>query len=90
MFFAIVLECIPSKLAERITQKVKCPTIGIGAGVKTDGQVLVLQDILGYASKIKPRFVRKYGSLDQQIRKAVRNYRDDVLKKKFPSKKESY
>ncbi|MBN1687996.1 MAG: 3-methyl-2-oxobutanoate hydroxymethyltransferase [Candidatus Omnitrophica bacterium] len=88
--FSIVLECVPSALADRITREVKCPTVGIGAGPKTDGQVLVLHDMLGFEGKVSPKFVRKYADLGQVIRKAVTGYRDDVLKGKFPSEKESY
>ncbi|MDD5217600.1 MAG: 3-methyl-2-oxobutanoate hydroxymethyltransferase [Candidatus Omnitrophica bacterium] len=88
--FSIVLECVPAVLADKITRKVKCPTIGIGAGSKTDGQVLVLQDMLGFQSNVRPKFVRRYASLDKEIRKAVSNYREDILSGRFPSKEESY
>ncbi|HOW59199.1 MAG TPA: 3-methyl-2-oxobutanoate hydroxymethyltransferase [Candidatus Omnitrophota bacterium] len=88
--FAIVLECIPAKLAAEITQAVKCPTIGIGAGPETDGQVLVLQDILGIRSNVSPRFVRRYADLETIIKKAVQSYCQDVIKGQFPSKKESF
>lgn len=88
--FALVLECVPADLAERITQAVSCVTIGIGAGSKTDGQVLVLHDMLGINAKVHPRFVRRYGSLEDQIKNAVGQYRDDVKKGKFPSGDESF
>lgn len=88
--FAITLECIPAKLAVEITRAVKCPTIGIGAGVGTDGQVLVLYDILGIQSSVAPRFVRRYAKLEDEIRKAIQQYCRDVNKKKFPSTKESF
>ncbi|HNX68231.1 MAG TPA: 3-methyl-2-oxobutanoate hydroxymethyltransferase [Candidatus Omnitrophota bacterium] len=88
--FAIVLECVPVKLATEITEAVKCPTIGIGAGAGTDGQVLVLHDMLGIQSGVSPRFVRRYAKLEETIGKAVRHYCRDVVKKKFPSSKESF
>jgi len=88
--FAIVLECVPAKLAARVTASVKCPTIGIGAGNRTDGQVLVLPDMLGLQTRFRPKFVRRYASLDSNIRRAVRNYASDVAAGKFPSKEESY
>ncbi len=88
--FSIVLECIPAKLAAEITRAVRCPTIGIGAGPSTDGQVLVLQDLLGIRSGVSPRFVRRYAKLEEAIQKAVGRFCRDVRKKKFPSKKESF
>lgn len=88
--FSIVLECVPEALGKRITEGLKIPTIGIGAGPHTDGQVLVLHDMLGYQSSVKPRFVRAYADLDSQIKTAVSRYKDDVLKAAFPSKEESF
>lgn len=88
--FAIVLECVPVKLAVQITQAVKCPTIGIGAGNGTDGQVLVFQDLLGVHSGVSPRFVRHYAHLEAIMKKAAGDYCRDVRKKKYPSKKESF
>lgn len=88
--FALVLECVPNSLAKRITNALKIPTIGIGAGPDTDGQVLVLHDALGFRSAVRPRFVRRYADLDQVIRQALRRYRADVLKGAFPSLKESF
>ncbi|MDP3921305.1 MAG: 3-methyl-2-oxobutanoate hydroxymethyltransferase [Candidatus Omnitrophota bacterium] len=88
--FSLVLECVPAVLAGRVTKKVKCPTIGIGAGVKTDGQILVMHDMLGLEGKIHPRFVRAYAKLSSEVRRAVRCYRKDVLAGKFPSKTESF
>ena len=88
--FAIVLECVPSKLATEITQAVRCPTIGIGAGSSTDGQVLVFHDLLGIRSGVSPRFVRRYAQLEEIMKKAARAYCLDVKKKKFPAKKESF
>lgn len=88
--FALVLECVPSELGKRITQAVKCPTIGIGAGAATDGQVLVLPDMLGFQSSVRPRFVRQYAQLAEETRMAVQNYIEDVRSGKFPSREESY
>ncbi len=88
--FAMVLECVPQILAAKITKQVKCPTIGIGAGPATDGQVLVLHDMLGFETKVRPRFVRRYANLEKEICRAVERYCADVKNQKFPSKEESY
>ena len=88
--FSLVLECVPALLASKITREVKCPVIGIGAGPSVDGQVLVLHDMLGFHSKVHPRFVRQYASLEREITAAVGKYRRDVINGKFPSKAESY
>lgn len=88
--FAMVLECVPAELAEKITKAVKCPTIGIGAGAAVDGQVLVLHDLLGFESSVKPRFVRRYANLDEEVFRAVSEYKNDVLTGHFPIKEESY
>jgi 3-methyl-2-oxobutanoate hydroxymethyltransferase len=87
---AIVLECLPVKLSEKITQAVSVPTIGIGAGAVTDGQVLVQQDMLGMDPEFHPKFLRKYiNSFDLQL-KAINDFVEDVKTKEFPSDKESY
>jgi 3-methyl-2-oxobutanoate hydroxymethyltransferase len=88
--FAIVLECVPSQLAKEITTSVKIPTIGIGAGVDTDGQVLVLQDVLGLNLDFKPKFVNQFLNGKQLIRKAVDHYSHSVKHKEFPSDEHSY
>lgn len=88
--FSLVLECIPATLGAKITKSVGCPTIGIGAGRRTDGQVLVLPDMLGLQDRIKPRFVRTYAAMSQNIRRAVKNYCKDVTAGDFPSEEESY
>ncbi len=88
--FSIVLECVPKFLGKEATQALRIPTIGIGAGPETDGQVLVLHDMLGFESAVRPRFVRRYGELSHAIRKAIGAYRIDVLRKKFPAVKESF
>jgi 3-methyl-2-oxobutanoate hydroxymethyltransferase len=88
--FAIVLEKIPSALAKRVSNSVSVPTIGIGAGGGCDGQILVVADMLGLYEEFQPRFVRRYARLADEIRKAVGQYVDDVRKRTFPSKDESY
>lgn len=88
--FSIVLECIPEDLAARITASLSIPTIGIGAGVHCDGQVLVLHDMLGIAGKVKPRFVKQYARLGEAIRKAVEQYGEEVRQEKFPAPEHSF
>ncbi|MBM3162203.1 MAG: 3-methyl-2-oxobutanoate hydroxymethyltransferase [Chlorobi bacterium] len=88
--FAIVLEKIPSQLAQTVTSQLSIPTIGIGAGLSCDGQVLVINDILGLNREFHPRFVRRYADLGALIENAVRQYVDDVKSKSFPSVDESY
>ncbi|HEX7319107.1 MAG TPA: 3-methyl-2-oxobutanoate hydroxymethyltransferase [bacterium] len=88
--FSIVLEKIPATLARRITGSVNIPTIGIGAGVHCDGQILVLQDMLGLFEDFTPKFVKKYANLGPQIRRAVAAYRQDVKNGKYPDKKHSF
>lgn len=88
--FAIVLEKIPTSLAKKISESLTVPTIGIGAGVHCDGQILVTPDMLGLNLEFHPRFVRHYSKLAEQINGAVRKYIKDVKGKSFPNKKESY
>lgn len=88
--FAIVLECVPAELAGRITSEMKTPTIGIGAGVHTDGQVLVLQDLWGVDQTQVPRFVRRYVDGEQILTQALNEYDADVKEARFPSPEESY
>jgi len=88
--FAIVLEKIPAKLGKRVSEKLKIPTIGIGAGPYCDGQVLVTQDMLGMIEEFKPRFVRKYMNLAQDMKTAFGKYMSDVKEGKFPTIDESY
>src|SRR5574338_133209 len=88
--FAIVLEKIPAALAKEVTQELKIPTIGIGAGRECDGQVLVMHDMLGINTEFKPRFLRQYLNLNEQITGAVQQYIKDVKSKDFPNKNEQY
>jgi len=88
--FALVLECIPSELAREITGVLKIPTIGIGAGLYTDGQVLVLQDMLGMYKDISPKFVKKYIDGFNLIKNAVNNFDADIKTGEFPTEKESF
>ena len=87
--FSIVLECIESSLAKEVTKLLNIPSIGIGASVNCDGQVLVTDDLLGL-NKISARFVKKYSNVEQQINNATLRFKKDVIKKKFPTKKHSY
>jgi 3-methyl-2-oxobutanoate hydroxymethyltransferase len=82
--FAIVLELVPSAVAERVTQSVKIPTIGIGAGAKCDGQVLVLHDMLGLNEGFHPKFLKKYAELGEQVLSALRCYASEVRSGSFP------
>lgn len=88
--FSIVLEKIPAKLARKVSQSLSIPTIGIGAGPHCDGQVLVVYDMLGMTEEFRPRFVRRYGELAEELRRAFRSYIGDVKLGKFPNDKESY
>ena len=88
--FALVLECVPDKIAEAITKKLKIPTIGIGAGVNCDGQVLVLHDALGLFERYTPKFVKKYIDLSSLILKALEEYKTEVGEGKFPGPEHSF
>lgn len=88
--FGIVLEKIPAQLAAKVSQALQIPTIGIGAGPDTDGQVLVMQDMLGITQEFKPRFLRRYADLNAVVTEAVQHYVADVKAKDFPSKEEMY
>ena len=88
--FGLVLEKIPAELAGRVSASLKIPTIGIGAGPDVDGQVLVMQDMLGVTKEFKPRFLRRYADLHGVITGAVNKYVEDVKGKSFPSKEEMY
>ena len=88
--YAIVLEKIPASLTAKVRKEISMPIIGIGAGVEADGQVLVIQDMLGMTQMKLPKFVRKYANLDEVITNAVANYCSDVKNGKFPDENESY
>jgi len=88
--FALVLEKIPATLAAEVTQSLQIPTIGIGAGNGCDGQVLVMHDMLGLNTEFKPRFLRQYLNLEDQIVSAVQQYSADVKSGDFPNEKEQY
>jgi 3-methyl-2-oxobutanoate hydroxymethyltransferase len=88
--FGIVLEKIPAELAKKVSQAVQIPTIGIGAGPHTDGQVLVMQDMLGINKDFKPRFLRHYADLHTIATSALTKYISDVKAKDFPNKDEMY
>jgi 3-methyl-2-oxobutanoate hydroxymethyltransferase len=88
--FAIVLEKIPAELAKEVSENLQIPSIGIGAGKYCDGQVLVMHDMLGINTEFKPRFLRQYLNLNEQVTKAVQQYIKDVKSKEFPNEKEQY
>ncbi|PKN52238.1 MAG: 3-methyl-2-oxobutanoate hydroxymethyltransferase [Deltaproteobacteria bacterium HGW-Deltaproteobacteria-13] len=88
--FAVVLECVPEKLAAEITHALSIPTIGIGAGVHCDGQVLVINDMLGMNDKFIPKFVKKYAGLNLEIKKAVKTYITEVKQGDFPAVEHSF
>ncbi len=88
--FALVLEKIPAQLARDVTESLRIPTIGIGAGRHCDGQVLVMHDMLGINTEFKPRFLRQYLNMHEQVTKAVNQYIADVRSGSFPTDAESY
>src|SRR5687767_2193437 len=88
--FSLVLECVPASLAAEVSERLRIPTIGIGAGVACDGQVLVYHDLLGLEERIAPRFVRRYATLGVAAREAVARWAADVRDGSFPSEAESY
>ena len=87
--FALVLELIPAELAGRISEALTIPTIGIGAGPKCDGQVLVLPDLLGLNDGFSPKFLKKYADLAGVVRNAVTEYGDEVRKGQYPDAEHS-
>lgn len=88
--FALVLEKIPAQLAKEVSESIEIPTIGIGAGGHTDGQVLVIHDMLGITKDFKPRFLRRYLNLFESIGEATRQYIEDVKSRDFPNESEQY
>ena len=88
--FALVLEKIPANLATEVSESLSIPTIGIGAGAGTDGQVLVVHDMLGINQEFHPRFLRRYHSLYEEMKGAIEHYVDDVRSVDFPNEREQY
>jgi 3-methyl-2-oxobutanoate hydroxymethyltransferase len=88
--FSIVLECVPDKIAQIITKELKIPTIGIGAGINCDGQVLVTHDLLGLFERFTPKFVKKYINLSALIAKAIEDFKFEVIQGKFPTAEHSF
>ena len=89
--FAVVLECIPEKIAEIITNKLSIPTIGIGAGINCDGQILVYQDMLGMSSsEFVPRFIKKYAEIGETMKNAIGQYIKEVEQNEFPAKEHTF
>src|SRR3989344_1722572 len=88
--YSLVLECIPTELAKKITKSVSIPTIGIGAGPYCDGQVLVSNDMLGLFTDFKPKFVKRYAELGNEMKKALENYKKEIKEGKFPTDEFSF
>lgn len=88
--FAVVLECVPEKLAELITKKISIPTIGIGAGAGCDGQVLVYQDMLAMYSDIAPKFVKVFANVGEEMKKGFAAYKKEVQEGIFPAKEHTF
>jgi 3-methyl-2-oxobutanoate hydroxymethyltransferase len=88
--FAIVLEAVPMLVAETVSKKLEIPTIGIGAGVGCDGQVLVYNDMLGLFDRFTPKFVKQYANLRPQILSALQSYREEVELRTFPTETHSF
>lgn len=88
--FAIVLEAIPADLAALITKKLTIPTIGIGAGNQTDGQVLVYQDMLGMYGEMQPKFVKRYADLGAEMNSAIQHYKTEIQQEQFPAAKHTF
>ncbi|MEA3285649.1 MAG: 3-methyl-2-oxobutanoate hydroxymethyltransferase [Synergistota bacterium] len=88
--FSIVVECVPEELGRAITQAVSIPTIGIGAGAHTDGQVLVYHDMLGMFDKFVPKFVKRYANIGDQIVEGLEKYRDEIKSGAFPAKEHAF
>ncbi len=88
--YAIVLEAVPAPVAAAISQRLRIPTIGIGAGPQCDGQVLVFHDVLGLYDRIQPRFVKEYARLQEPIREAFTAFREDIINHRFPEDEHSF
>ena len=88
--YSLVLECVPVELAKKITESISIPTIGIGAGLYCDGQVLVSNDIIGLYDKLSPKFAKRYADLGKEMKAAFDNYIKDIKEGKFPEDKHSF
>ena len=87
---AVVLECVPAKLASLVTEKIHIPTIGIGAGAGCDGQVLVYQDMLAMFGDFKPKFVKRFGEIGTQMKEAFQKYSEEVKAGTFPAEEHTF
>jgi 3-methyl-2-oxobutanoate hydroxymethyltransferase len=88
--FSVLLEAVPAPIAKMVTERLRVPTIGIGAGIHCDGQVLVVHDMLGLFDRFTPKFAKKYINLSELILKALESYREEVLKEEFPTDQHSF
>lgn len=88
--FSMVLECMPETLAKRITEAVRAPTIGIGAGKYCDGQVLVINDMLGFDESFAPKYLKRYASLNKIIKEAIAKFQEEVSSSVYPDKEHTY
>jgi len=88
--FSIVIECVPSSLGAQVTRAISIPTIGIGAGPKCDGQVLVIHDVVGLFDRFTPKFVKRYADVSKEIKKALMTYKAEVEAGTFPDKEHSF
>ena len=88
--FGVVLECVPRDLAKKVTEKLKVPTIGIGAGKFCDGQVLVSNDIVGYFDKFVPKFVKQYANINSTIKEAIETFKNETTQGAFPDDDHSF
>ncbi len=88
--FSVLLEAVPAPITKRVTERLKVPTIGIGAGVHCDGQVLVVHDMLGLFDRFTPKFAKRYVNLSEIILRAFQDYREEVLKGTFPTDRHSF
>jgi len=88
--YALILECVPRQLAKEITEEISIPTIGIGAGPDCDGQVLVVNDMLGLFTEFQPKFVKRYANLSEDMKKAIEVYNIEIKESKFPTDEQSF
>lgn len=88
--FAVVLECVPERLANKISEILEIPTIGIGAGAGCDGQVLVVNDMLGMFDDFTPKFIKRFSNVGEMMRKGIKSYIDEVREKQFPEEKHTF